>query len=357
MNKNHPNSKSDFNPSSNPFFEIGKLGKAVIVSTTTLVIIGILFAILPPKINSFKPDWFQSGSYETNIFLTISSSLLASGFLTITLTLVDIKQRREDINRAIKEIESYTQISIKRIQDTTTDNLLEELVGDKVVFEEISNHVIRQDFIRSNYVIKINFQWHEQDKHGYNYLKKIMIMKYMINNVSNQTAKYPLTVIEEKENDDIFPRSTKINRIRYQIEGENEQILEGENLQNNPSNNLQQYVEFRKILDIPPKASVECEILTESIVDSKLKYPIISLYNSKDLEIDIVDHPESLHFEIRAFHPNHQKLKTETNARCCKRWKIIGILPGQGVQIEWKPIKNLLPTTTSQTDYPKPPTN
>ena len=160
--------------------------------------------------------------------------------------------------------------------------------------------------------------------------------------------------MEEKECEDRYPDTTKFNEFWYKIQS---------NYMDKISNMAESYIsqdkeEFdeKKIGDyiteqsrlfttlklehevkIPPFSYLKCGWKSESIVDNQLRYPLISLINSTSLEVDITEHPEDLEVDFRPLHPNFNSVEEKTNDRHTKRWKInAGILPGQGIQIEWK---------------------
>jgi hypothetical protein len=88
-------------------------------------------------------------------------------------------------------------------------------------------------------------------------------------------------------------------------------------------------------------------------MDCKYKYNIVSVLNSTGIEVNIIDHPEDLEVSAYPIHPSFEKWKIYPNGRCHKRWKIAtGILPGQGVQIEWKPKSSTPQNPTAQTSQP-----
>jgi predicted amino acid-binding ACT domain protein len=173
----------------NIFWSITKLGNAIIKSFVILLILSIIFAILPPIINNLQKkinsswDSFKPNSYENNIFLTISSSLLAASILTATLNVVETKQKREDFQKLfeqlkkegedmnkqisissnevrqsyeniLEELKSYTERTIRDIKNSSADSLIQNMVGDPVIFNEIKTHIIRKNYIRDEYYCK-----------------------------------------------------------------------------------------------------------------------------------------------------------------------------------------------------------
>ena len=327
-------------PKNSPLFYWTKLGESILKALGWFLCLAILFAIAPGLINKYKQNYFKPNSYETNIFLTISSSLLASAVLTATLSLAETKQRKKDAEVMLFDIKEESNRIIQNIRNTSTDVLLEELVGDKIIFDEISNLLIRQNFIRTNLNLKINLSWLKKNNNDKKFLLKKASLSYIIKNTStSKNVNYNIKFIEELELDHEFPNSTKILSIYYQLDNQEPVILKGENLKENIIEECKSFplLSFSKDVEIIPGGELRCCIKTVSIVESKLSYPFISNVCSKRIEIEIEEHPDDLAIQALLFHPQHDKLQTITNARHNKRWEVKGILPGQGVQINWKP--------------------
>ena len=355
MLKKLPQSKINISPfpSREPMFYISKLGGSLIKSLFWLILLAVFFAFAPrtindiSKTNTFKKyiniqyEPFKNQSYETDIFLAISSGLFASVVLTGTLSIAETNQRKKDFEDILSQFQEKAEKFILETKELSTDAVIQELVGDKILFDEINNLVIRKDFIRTKYFIKLDLKWHDQNKE---YLLKEANMSSTIKNFSNKEVEYKILVIEELELEDEFPGSTKILSVEYTINGESIK-LQDDSLKIDKENTEFPLIKFSENVKIPPKSSLLYKVKTESVIEAKQAYPIISLVNTSELEIEIIDHPEDLSIKSRLLHPDHKKLKLLTDARCHKRWKVTGILPGQGVQIRWKPHNTSIPYT------------
>lgn len=323
----------------NPFFYFSKLGKSVVKAIVWLSLFSAIFVIAPGIINKIKPDYFKTNSYETNIFLTISSSLLASTVLTATLSLAETKQRKEDTQTILQEMKDESNRVIENIRNTNTDAILEELVGNKVIFNEISNLIIRQNTIRTDLKIKMNLSWLKKNNDNQKFLLKRVRTSYVIENISSvNLANFEITHSEELKLDDIFPDSTNFLCVEYQIDNQNKVSLKGKTLKPKIVKKPHGYslLNFSENVLIPPKQKLNVYIYIASIVESKMSYPIFSNVCSTNVEIEIEEHPDNLAIEVISFHPKKEDLKTITNARHTKRWEINGVLPGQGIIINWK---------------------
>lgn len=332
-------------PSQNPLFYASKLGWSVIRSCFWLIILGIVFAIIPTAINTRDKNRFISGSYETNIFLTISSSLLASAILTATLSIAETRQRKQDSDDMLSNLKESAEDIIRQIRSSSADTLLEELVGDRAIFEEINTHIIRKDCIRSSYRMRMRLSWLKKDNPEKKYLLKKSEINYTVKNTSpNRTVLFPIRVVEEPEVDSLHSKATRILSIQYQVEGESKVILNGEKLNSRVERNsshLPPRLSFMENVAIPPLGNVACRIMAVTIVDSKLSYPIISLVSTREMIVDIDDHPEELSIDAQLFHPSFDKMVTLTRAPHAKCWRIDGLLPGQGIQISWWPKRTI----------------
>jgi hypothetical protein len=328
-------------PSRDPLFYASKLGRSVIKSCFWLIILGIVFAVIPTLINTKDKNKFASGSYETNIFLTISSSLFASAILTATLSIAETRQRKRDSDEMLSKLNNSAEEMIRQIRNSSADTLLEELVGDRTIFDEINTHIIRKDCIRSSYRLRMRLCWLKKDNSSKKYLLKKSELTYSVKNTSsNRTVEYPIKVVEEPEGNSLHAKATRFLSVQYQVEGESEIVLKGKALSakvERSAPGLPLRLVFLQNVGIPPQGKVTCCVKAVTVVDSSLSYPIISLTSTREMIVDIDDHPDELNIEAQLFHPSMDKLETLTRAPHAKCWRIVGLLPGQGVQISWRP--------------------
>lgn len=332
-------------PSRNPLFYASKLGWSVIRSCFWLIVLGVFFAIVPTAINTKDKGKFISGSYETNIFLTISSSLLASAILTATLSIAETRQRKQDSDEMLANLKDSADDIIRQIRNSSADTLIEELVGDRTIFDEINTHIIRKDCIRSSYKMRMRLSWLKKENPDKKYLLKKSEINYTVKNTSpNRPVLFPIRVVEEPEVDSLHSKVTRFLSIQYQVDGENQVVLKGKDLDSKVERNpddLPPRLGFLQNVTIPPLGNVTCRIKAVTIVDSKLSYPIISLVSTKEMIVDIDDHPEELSIDAQLFHPSFDKMVTQTRAPHAKCWRVDGLLPGQGIQISWRPRRSI----------------
>lgn len=329
------------------FFGIGTLGLGLIVTVIVFLGLGFLAVSLPKFLN------WDNQSWKTNLSLNVGTAFFASAILTCTLEIASQNQRRKDFQKTMDEVNK----KIQEIREASVDQLLEDLAGDKAIFQELKGQILKKNYIRRAFKYQIRLNWlEEEDKR---YLKKEQQSSYIIVNLSSKPVTYKLQVIEEKEYCDLpkYKDSTKILNINYEtfnsenpysVKADCKEIDDEEikiNIQENKKKyeniygkKIYDFIEFSREIIIPPNYSLKVETKVETIVNSQLRYPLISLVNSTSFEIDITYHPRDLMVVCYPITPNFEKLEVLASDFYTKRWKInTGILPGQGVQLEWKP--------------------
>ena len=329
-------------------FKIGTLGWGIFITAGVFLGLGFL--------GIYLPRWFNwsNNSLKTELSINVGTAFFASAILTCTLELASQAQRRKDFQETMNQVD----IKIREIREASVDQLLEDLAGDKLIFQEIKSQIIKKNYIRRNFQFEIRFDW-LKDTNSKKYLKKEETAKYIITNLAARPVTYDLQVIEEKEYCDLTKYkdqdNTKIKKISYrifsgEITKESKNFNEQE-IQENVDKNLKIFqeqmnekvydlVSFKKELRIPENHAAEIETKVDSIVESQLRYPLISLVNSTGMEINVTYHPKDLIVTCYPIHPNFDKLELLIKDVCTKRWRIqSGLFPGQGIQLEWK-LKN-----------------
>ena len=326
------------------FFKIGTLGWGIFVTASVFLGLGFL--------GIYLPRWFNwpNNSLKTELSINVGTAFFASAILTCTLELASQAQRRKDFYNTMEKVDE----KIQKIREASVDQLLEDLAGDKLIFQEIKSQIIKKNYIRRNFQYEIRFNWLDEHK---TYLQKEQTAKYIITNLAARPVTYDLQVIEEREYCDLptykdQDDNTKITKVNYRIfsgeitkESKNfkEQEIQKnvkEQEEKSPKKldeKVYDLVSFKKELTIPENHGVEIETKVDSIVESQLRYPLISLVNSTGLEINVTYHPDDLIVACYPIHPHFDKLELLIKDVCTKRWSIqSGLFPGQGVQLEWK---------------------
>jgi hypothetical protein len=321
------------------FVYLSRLGWGVIKSFCLLFFLGIALAVAPTWISKYH-DMFKSGSYETNILLAVSSSLIASAILTVTLSRAEAKQRKQDSDEMLASLRKDAEATISELRLSSVDSLVKELAGDKTIFEEVNAHIFRKDYVRTDYRARIRLAWLGGDDQDQNHLKKESEITYTVKNISSTRATvFPFSFIEEDDSACNFKGYPSVECISYHFEGASRIVLENEDLESVLTRDSPKgfpRVSFSRNLKIPAGKSVRCGIKFITVVDAKGSHPIVSLSSTTDMIIDIDDHPGNLVVEAQLFHPVVDKLKVITNAPHAKCWRVYGILPGQGIQLSWR---------------------
>lgn len=322
------------------FVYFSGLGWSVIKSFCFLIFLGIALAVVPTWINGKYNGMFISGPYATNILLTVSSSLIASAILTVTLSRAEAKQRKQDSDAMLANLREGAETIISDLRLSSVDSLVQELAGHRTIFEEVNAHIFRKDYVRTDYRARIRLDWLEEGGQGKRYLKKESEITYTVKNVSStRTTVFPFCFIEEDESGCNFKECPSVEHITYHFENASKIVLESNDLESVLTRDSPKgfpRVSFSRDLKIPAGQSVRCSVKFNTVVDAKGSYPIVSLASTTDMIIDVDDHPGDLVIEAQLFHPYIDKLQVITNAPHAKCWRVYGILPGQGIQLNWR---------------------
>ncbi len=310
QNQNKHNSK---------FFIVGSIGWGLLGGALGLALMALLLAYLP------KPLKLQNNSYWTGLLNNLSSAFAASAILTLTLELANNYQRNKDLNDAIQEI-----------QNATTDGILKELIGDEAILGEVKTHVLKQNFIRKNFKIAITLNW---DTSPFKFLLRSLASNYSIHNLTSQPINYPFRVIETKENEFARPNSTQIIDAEYDVKDSRGATIKSEKctaqLIGALAENSDDSIKLEIPVEIPPDCRAEFKFSSQSLLRPDSIDPIVSLNSTTDMEIDLV-FPYEISAEVFGIHPDPDKFELQINQRTRKRWRAVGLLPGQGILLSLK---------------------
>jgi len=320
------------NNQSGKYINIGSIGWGLLGSAICFLIIAMILAYLPKRLS------LQSNSYWTNLFYNLSSAFAASAVLTLTLEFANNYQRNKDIESAIN-----------KIQQATTDGILEEVIGDKAILEEVRTHILRQNLIRKNFRIVINLS---QDTDPYSrFLVRELSSSYSIYNLTSQATKFFFKIVETKENELFRPNSTAIIGASYDIKktlGEtilsrtySKSEIKASLITTDTSLSLEDEVE------IPAGCYGEFKFSSQSLLRPDDIDPIVTLISTTDMEIDL-RFPLDIKVNVFGMHPDPNKFKLQLSQSNFKRWRAVGLLPGQGILLSLKSLN-------SQDIYPKLP--
>ncbi|MGG6242538.1 hypothetical protein ACQ4N7_28335 [Nodosilinea sp. AN01ver1] len=321
------------NHQNNKFINIGSIGRGLLVSSICLVGIAAILAYLPKKIN------LQNNSYWTNLFYNLSSAFAASAVLTLTLEFANNYQRNKDLNEAIDEM-----------QRATTDSILEEMIGDKLILEEVKTHILKQNLIRKNFRIVISLS---QDTGPYNFLMRDLLSSYSIYNLTSQVVVYSFKILETKENEFLRPGSTAIKNASYYIKDSQGKTFKSRTYNESEIKGLAEIsdalLKFEEQVEIPPRCYGEFKFSSQSLLRPDVIDPIVTLVSTTDMEIDL-NFPFNTEVDVFGIHPDPKKFEMQLSQNNFKRWRAVGLLPGQGILLSLKSLN-------SQEIYPKlPPT-
>lgn len=317
----------------NKFINIGSIGWGLLGSAICLVIIASMLAYLPKRLN------LQSNSYWTNLFYNLSSAFAASAILTLTLEFANNYQRNKDINEAIDEIHR-----------AATDGILEEMIGDKLILEEVKTHILKQNLIRKDFRIVISLR---HDIGPYKFLMRNLSSSYSIYNLTSQISVYPFKILETRENEFARQGSTVIMIASYDIKDVQGNTIKSQKYNESEIKCLTEasdaLLKFEQHVEIPPRCHGEFKFSSQSLLRPDSIDPIVTLISTTDMEIDLT-FPSDTRVDVFGIHPDPKKFEIQLSQQNFKRWRAVGLLPGQGILLSLKSLK-------PQEIYPKlPPT-
>lgn len=323
----------DSNKKNNNFFNIGSIGWGLLVSAVALAIISGLLAYLP------KPLKFQDDSYWSSLFYNLSSAFAASAVLTLTLEFANNYQRNKDLNDAIQQIQS-----------ATTDGILKELIGDDSILSEVKTHIFKQNYVRKDFRIAITLLWDLESLDNSMLLRK-MDSSYSIWNLTSQRITYQFKLVETKDNEAKHSGSTKITATSYDIKDNKGRTLATERFTESTFGGwLVDSADSLKLefpVDIPPNCYAEFKFSSQSLLPPSIIDPIVSLNSTTDMEIDLV-FPYNIRANAFGIHPDPEKFELQIDQSTRKRWRAVGLLPGQGILLALKIVPDKpLPQETS----------
>jgi len=311
------------NNQTNSFVKVGNIGWGLLGGAFSLFILGLFLAYIPKFFN------LQPNSYWFNVCTTLSSAFVASGVLTLTLEFANNYQRKQDIDRAIREIQS-----------ATTDNILKELIGSDEILNEVKTHIIKQNFIRKDFNVAINLQWAIEESFTF-LLKRQLDSSYSIWNLTSQELDYLFRIVETKDIEAVYSNFTKIIEITYRIKDEKGKTLKIEPYSQTMIEAFAKNIEDSITIELPIKIPVGCyaefKFTTQSFLKPDTFDPIISLSSTQNMEIDLV-YPSNIKVSALGIHPDPKKFELEIDQGTRKRWRANGLLPGQGIMIYLKSI-------------------
>ena len=311
------------NSDSNPFIHVGPIGSGLILGAFFLFLLAVLLAYAPKQFD------LPRESYWSTLYFTLSPAFAASGVLTLTLEFANSYQRRRDL-----------EITIDKIQNATTDSILNEFIGDEIILREVKTHILKQNFVRKSARLDIFCQWDTSMPLRPRLIKK-MEYAYEVHNLTSQKLPYRFKLLETKEGEAIRRKATEISSVSYTIKNSKGKTLGSERYEGSLLAALlidtEDSVSIDIMVDVPPECFAEFKSVSQSVLLLDSSDPIVSINSITDMEVDVT-HPSDVKVTALSLSPDPEKFELTFNEPIRKRWYADGLLPGQGILISFKKI-------------------
>jgi hypothetical protein len=314
--------------------------------TTASILNNIGTAFLAGAVVTFTLDKYSRKNLRSEITNSLEDS---SGKLhsNITNSLKDSRGKlHSEIETSLEDsrgkLHSEIETSIQGIQKATIDKLLEGYVGSTLVYEELSNYIIKRGYIIKDFEIKIRFEWHNK-----NVLKRKTTFSYKVKNFSGHKITYELKTYLEKTMINAYPGETKIESVNVKVinkshrnskENKNLFYLSGSHLKDEVKETDDGlFFVFKHDIDIGIDEEVECNIKSTSIEQEYDHLFLSPLTIADEMKLIVSSYPPDLKLLASAIHPNKDKFVFKDDSPDEKEWIIeTGILPYQGIELHWK---------------------
>ena len=254
---------------------------------------------------------------------------------TETVSTVSVMTKQEIINVAekhSKEFFAQTKDALKLFKKTQFSTLLEGMMSESI-FIQIRDNIIKNPFLRQNFSVTYTIEHHKINNE---YVIVKAVDEYEIVNLSEHTCDFMAYASITKENDDVFPKSSKFEVLT---------ILQKGNIIEYDSKNINGFSQFennriifKKKLELDPKEVIRITTSRTKVLlirDSN-HWNVPQICNGMKL---IVNHAEDIMVSVSISHPAKDKLKKLLDKNNEKRWFLdAGILPYQGMTIHWRPV-------------------
>ena len=277
--------------------------------------------------------------------INVSVALIAAGLVIVTVERRSNKQREEQYQKLLKTIESeisdklevIEKITLGNIKDLTTasqDYMISSLIYHKNIFNQVKNHLIRQDIILKKYQVRVSFQWYNIPEISYKekLLEKVHI-EYSICNISPIIKTYLLkTYVPNNSNLSLFmPHISK-----YTVDGINHLIQDIQIQLDLQRQAAEQKVGFEEVVEIKPNSEVHVVIEFETARNANDHELFVSSHIADNMELQVTNHPEEINISCEPYHTEELIKPSEGNVMNLT-WRINhGILPYQGIKLFWK---------------------
>ncbi|MEM9276106.1 MAG: hypothetical protein AAGA80_24570 [Cyanobacteria bacterium P01_F01_bin.143] len=272
----------------------------------------------------------------SGFFFNVGIALIAAGSVVITVELRSNQEREKKHDKLLTTMDNKTEKILGAIEENTKekindltiasqDTIISSLIQNKNIFNQVKNHILRQDFIVEKYLVKISLAWdHDLDR-----IIETTSIKYYACNISQNQKSYPINfyVYNNALNYHSTSRITK-----YHVNGYDYLSKDLHNKMETQRMEAQQYIGFYTEIDINcnSKAKIEIEFVAYREANDHEIFLVAQITDTMTLQIN--DIPQN----IKVFCVNLHPLK-DTQEELDKVWKInTGLFPYQGFYLCWQ---------------------
>lgn len=270
-------------------------------------------------------------------------ALIAAGLVVMTVESNSHKQRQEQYEELIDKINEETQTKLESIEniaqnqinklvESSQDSIIRTLVSDDMVFSQVKNSLIRQEFIIKDYRARISFEWCDVQN------DKLLLQKNHIEyDVQNLTSSKKTYLVKLWVSNDVHlsskviaPQITKftIDTNNYLNKDLRDKLEEQEEAKKSE-------IGFEKEIKVESESKISIVMEFDAYRRANVDEPFVLSKIADGMELTIVSHPEDIDIACTPFHsgdsficPNNKSNVPELT------WKInTGILPFQGLHL------------------------
>jgi|GEM_PF-4025026 len=323
---------------------IGSIRKAILTTGTRLIIVGIILLAISMLFEIFGHDNTTSDlkserqrilAATSGFCFNVGVALIAAGSVVVTVELRSNEEREEKYETLLAKMDDKTKEILgaieknaqKKIEDITIasqDTIISSLIQNENIFDQVKSHILRQDFIIKEYLIKVSFDWSGEGR----IIEKTYI-KYYACNISQHKKSYTI---------DFYVYNNNLNYhltpyiIKYDVNNKNFLDSDLSNQIEKQRREAQENIGFNTEIDIDPdsKAKIEIEFIAYREINDHEPFLVEQITDTMTLQIRNI--PQNLKVFCVALHPQKNS-KEELD----QVWKIeTGLFPYQGFYLCWQ---------------------
>lgn len=279
--------------------------------------------------------------------INVSVALIAAGLVTVTVERSSKKQREGQYQNLLKTVEAEIRDKLEAIERKTLSNIEElttasqdymisSLIYHENIFNQVKNHILRQDIILKKYQVRVSLEWYDipDIREKQKLLEKVHI-EYSICNISSIVKYYNVrNYVPNDSNFSVFMPHI----IKYTVDGVDN--LKGDlviDLQQQRQEEKQN-IGFEQEIEIQPNSEALVVIEFNTARDANGHEMFVSPHIAENMELQVTNHPKELELSCEPYHPGDSIDQPSEGNVVNLTWRINhGLLPYQGFNLFWKP--------------------